>query len=832
MNLTRRQFVKSAAAAATLVAAGITPEIGVREAEAKLADIQWDKIPCRFCGTGCGVLVGVKDGKIVASKGDPEAPVNRGLNCIKGYFLAKIQYGADRLTHPLMRKKDGKYDKNGELTRVSWDEALDTIAATMRKELDANGGQGKTIAMFGSGQWTIPEGYAAAKWFKGGLRSNHLDPNARHCMASAVVGFMTSFGIDEPMGCYDDIEAADTFVLWGSNMAEMHPVLYSRVAARKLSHPGVKLYNLTTFSNRSTEMADKEILFHPQTDLALINCLCKIIIDKGWVNEAFVRDHCAFMISDFNIGYGLDDLKEYEPNDQKADFDAFKAFLNGDYKALARFNKAEAKVDYTQYRYYIDNYSPENVAKLTGIPVATLYELAAEYGDPARKVTSFWTMGFNQHTRGSWVNNLIYNLHLLVGKISEPGNSPYSLTGQPSACGTAREVGTFSHRLPADMVVTNKDHRDIAERIWQVPAGTIPDKPGVHAVKMVRFVDLGKINVFWSQCTNPMQDFANVDRYRKGVRKPHVLYICSDAYPTRSTELADIVLPTAMWAEKEGAFGNAERRTQFWRKQVDAPGEAKSDLWQIVQVAKRLGMGNLFERFYGVDDPRQKYPLRANWPHDDADREAGFNLHQAIWEEYRLFGAGHGHDLAPYDTYHEVRGLRWPVINGKETQWRFREGYDPMVEPGKGVYFYGNAKKNGGRANIWIRAYEPAAEEPDHDYPLWLCTGRVLEHWHSGTMTNRVAELHRAYPHATVAMNEADAKQLGIQRGDKVRVASRRGEVIARADLGGRAQPPAGLVFVPWFDEDVMINSVTLDAFCPMSRETDYKKCAVKVTKV
>jgi nitrate reductase NapA len=831
MDLTRRQFVKSAAVATTLAAAGITPEIGVSEAEAALADVKWDKIPCRFCGTGCGVMVGVKDGKIVASKGDPEAPVNRGLNCIKGYFLPKIQYGADRLTQPLMRKKGGHFAKDGELTPVSWDEALDTIAQRMKAEIAANNGMGNTIAMFGSGQWTVFEGYAAAKWFKAGLRSNNLDPNARHCMASAVVGFMTTFGIDEPMGCYDDIEAADTFVLWGANMAEMHPVLYSRVAARKLGHPGCKLFNLTTFSNRSSEVADKEVIFAPQTDLALLNCISKIIIDKGWVNERFVNDHCQFMIADFNIGYGLDDHKEYNPNVQKADFEAFKQFLNGNYKHLDRFNLADKGVDYGKYQYYIDDYSPRTVAKLTKVPVDTIYELAAEYGDPQRKVTSFWTMGFNQHTRGSWVNNLIYNVHLLTGKISEPGNSPYSLTGQPSACGTAREVGTFSHRLPADMVVDNEDHRKMAEKIWQVPAGTIPAKPGTHAVKMVRYVDLGKINVFWSMCANPMQDFANLNRFRAGVRKPHCLYIHSDPYPNRSTELADIVLPTAMWAEKEGAFGNAERRTQFWRKQVDAPGESKSDLWQVIEVAKRTGHGALFERFYGVADPRQMYPLRQGWPHDDAAIEAGFNVQQAIFEEYRLFGEGHGHDLAPYDTYHQVRGLRWPVINGKETQWRFREGYDPMVPPGKGVYFYGNAKKNGGRANIWLRSYEPAAEVPDTDYPLWLCTGRVLEHWHSGTMTNRVPELHRAYPHATVAIHPEDAGKLGIKRGDKVRVASRRGEVIARADIGGRAQPPAGMVYVPWFDEDVMINTVTLDAFCPMSRETDYKKCAVKVEK-
>jgi nitrate reductase NapA len=197
--------------------------------------VRWDKAPCRFCGTGCAVMVGVQDGRVVATQGDPDAPVNRGLNCIKGYFLSKIMYGKDRLTTPLLRKKNGQYDKNGEFVPVSWDEAFDLMASKWKEALKADGPAG--MGMFGSGQWTIFEGYAASKLWKAGFRSNNLDPNARHCMASAVTGFMRTFGIDEPMGCYDDIEQADAFVLWGSNMAEMHPVLWSRITDRRLSAP-------------------------------------------------------------------------------------------------------------------------------------------------------------------------------------------------------------------------------------------------------------------------------------------------------------------------------------------------------------------------------------------------------------------------------------------------------------------------------------------------------------------------------------------------------------------------------------------------------------------
>ena len=198
-----------------------------------VTELKWDKAPCRFCGTGCGVMVATKAGRVVATHGDMKAEVNRGLNCVKGYFLSKVMYGHDRLTHPLLRKRSGRYDKNGEFTRVSWDEAFDVMAEKFKDALRRRGPAG--VGMFGSGQWTIWEGYAANKLFKAGFRSNNLDPNARHCMASAVMGFMCTFGIDEPMGCYDDFEAADAFVLWGSNMAEMHPILWTRVTDRRLS---------------------------------------------------------------------------------------------------------------------------------------------------------------------------------------------------------------------------------------------------------------------------------------------------------------------------------------------------------------------------------------------------------------------------------------------------------------------------------------------------------------------------------------------------------------------------------------------------------------------
>ncbi|VAX14940.1 Periplasmic nitrate reductase [hydrothermal vent metagenome] len=821
MDLSRRDFIKSSAAAATLAAATGMP----LPATAANDGIKWDKAVCRFCGTGCGILAGVKNNRVVATKGDPDAPVNRGLNCIKGYFLSKIQYGEDRLKKPLIRMKNGKFDKNGDFKEATWDQAFDLIESKYREVLKKKGPDG--VAMFGSGQWTIWEGYAAVKFMKAGLRSNNLDPNARHCMASAVAGFMKTFGIDEPMGSYDDIEHADTFVLWGANMSEMHPILFSRIMNRKLSNKGVKLYNMSTIDNRSSALADDVLIFTPQSDLAIANYIANYIIQTGAVNEAFVKKHCNFKVGPTDIGYGLrasHPLEQGQKNRNKAG--------------------AGKMTDFAAYKKFVSEYDIEKAHKISGVPKDKLLTLAKQYADPKRRVTSFWTMGMNQHTRGTWINNIVYNIHLLTGKISTPGNSPYSLTGQPSACGTAREVGTFAHRLPADMVVKKKPHRDIAEKIWDLPEGTVNPKVGTHAVKMMRALEDKKVNLLWVMCANAFQDFPNLNNWIKAARDPENFIVTSEIYPCASTQVADVILPTAMIYEKEGAYGNAERRTQFWHQQVKVNDDRRSDLWQLAEISKRFKLEEVWPADLIAKRPDLKgktvydqmfgrlakeFPAPSSGLNDEAEH-FGFYIQKALFEEYRKFGAGHGHDMAPFDTYHKVRGLKWPVVNGKETERRFVEGSDPYVPAGAGYSFYGN-KATGNRANIWLRPYAPAAESPDGKFPLWLCTGRVLEHWHSGTMTRRVSELYRAVPSATVSIHPDDAKAKGIKRNDLVKVESRRGHIVARAEILGRNKVPKGLIYVPWFDESILINKVTLDATCPISKQSDFKKCAVKISK-
>ncbi|MBP0620751.1 periplasmic nitrate reductase subunit alpha [Cupriavidus consociatus] len=831
MNISRRDFIKQTAVAATASVAGVTLPAGAANfvTDSEVTKLKWSKAPCRFCGTGCGVTVAVRDNKVVATNGDPQAEVNKGLNCVKGYFLSKIMYGQDRLTKPLLRMKNGKYDKNGEFAPVTWERAFDEMEQQFKRVLKEKGPT--AVGMFGSGQWTVWEGYAASKLYKAGFRSNNIDPNARHCMASAVQGFMRTFGMDEPMGCYDDFEAADAFVLWGSNMAEMHPILWTRITDRRLSHPKTRVAVLSTFTHRSFDLADIPVIFKPQTDLAMMNYIAHYIIKNNKVNKDFVNKHTVFKEGVTNIGYGL-----------RPDHPLQKAAKN------AADPGASRPITFDDFARFVAKYDADTVSKLSGVPKAKLDQLAELYADPNIKVMSLWTMGFNQHTRGSWANNMVYNLHLLTGKIATPGNSPFSLTGQPSACGTAREVGTFSHRLPADMVVTNPKHREEAERIWKLPAGTIPDKPGYHAVLQNRMLKDGKLNAYWVQVNNNMQAAANLmEEGLPGYRNPANFIVVSDAYPTVTALAADLILPSAMWVEKEGAYGNAERRTQFWHQLVDAPGEARSDLWQLMEFSKRFKVEDVWPADLIAKKPEyrgktlfdvlyrngqvDKFPLKeVSAEYNNAEAKAfGFYVQKGLFEEYATFGRGHGHDLAPFDAYHQARGLRWPVVNGKETRWRYREGSDPYVKAGTGYQFYGNPD---GKAVIFALPYEPPAESPDKEYPYWLVTGRVLEHWHSGSMTRRVPELYRAFPNAVVFMHPEDARAMGLRRGVEVEVVSRRGSMRSRVETRGRDAPPRGLVFVPWFDASQLINKVTLDATCPISLQTDFKKCAVKIVKV
>ncbi len=851
MELSRRTFVKAGAVALASAAAGGT--LGVLPGCSPAASSGASGVAaggdtvktvgvCRFCGCGCGVIVEAKDGRLISVTGDPDNGSSRGLNCVKGYYLANALYGEDRLTKPLIRDDKSTKGTEGGLREASWEEALDLVASKLRETWKADKSR---LAFWGSGQQPIVEGYATAKFWKAGLLSNNIDPNARLCMASAVVGFMNIFQTDEPAGCYADIDETDVFVTWGANMAEAHPMLYSRLTARKLADDKVRHYDVTTMATRTSASADKVLMFRPGTDIAIANAIANYLIQNNLYDKAFVEDHIQFKQGTENIGNSFED--GYDASDVGKTVDAVE------------------NITFEQFAERLAPYTLEYAAELSGVPAEDIRELAEVFADKSRKVLSLWTMGVNQHNRGTWMNHCIYNIHFLTGRYALPGDGAFSLTGQPSACGTAREVGTFSHRLPADLLVAKAPHRRYTEAVWNLPEGYLDaiEKPGMHTVKMFRELSKGNVDFLWSAHNNWAVSMPNLTRFlgrgdedKKGI---YDCFICvSEVYPTLSTQYADVVLPAAMWVEREGAFGNGERRTAVFEKAIDPPGEAKWDLWMLMEIAKRvldgevIGGQDAFDTLFGQVYDKQAADFTGT------QRE----VCRALWEEYRTFSNPQlnpkaseinaaeklkmeAKQLAPYDLYIEDHGLTWPVreVDGQwlPTLWRFcdgpqEDGFDQLgvaqygqQDKAAGVSFYKSADQ---RPSAVFRPYEPPAEEPSDQYPFWLCTGRLLEHWHTGSMTRRVPELHRALPQALLDVNPADCEQLGVKDGDMVRVSSRYGSFDIQVSTAGRTAPPQGIVFAPFFAEETLVNLAVQDVYCPLSKEPDFKKTCVSIRKV
>ena len=789
----------AAATAAIAVRSPITSGLPVIAAEGMDSGLEWNKAPCRFCGVGCHVQVGVDRGRVVAIAGDKHAEVNRGLLCVKGYHVGAIMYGTDRLTQPLLRK-------GGELVAISWEEAIDTIAKRIMRAPEK-------FAFYGSGQWTIPEGYAAQTFMKAGLANSHIDANSRLCMASAVTGFMATYGVDEPAGCYDDLDACDVVIIWGNNPAENHPVLFSRLIDRpKHGVDGrqqpVHVIDIGTRRTQTSELATEFVLMNPQGDVAIALGIMHLLVAENRYDAEFVEKHCNFRA-----------LQENNPT------------LLGEAISLDEFKRRILK------------YTPDYVSELSGVPASKIRELAQLFADRERRITSLWCMGMNQHTMGTAVNSLVHGVHLLSGHFGRPGDAPTSLTGQPSACGTVREVGTLAHALPGGRLVVNPEHRSQCEQFWNLPKGRINPTPGYDTLRMFEQFSTpsdggGDIDTLFVQVTNPAQTLPNLNKFFANRDElSDKFLIVADVYPTATTEVADLILPAAMWVEKNGMFGNSERRTQQWFKMVDPPGDARDDCWMTIAIAHRLlelgheGMrdkdGNFIFRV--EDEEGNEVPI---W---EWDHYYDVNVDQVLFEQYRKFTTLKHKNLAPYDEYVQTRGLRWPVVqqldgSWRETRFRFVGSDDPFVAEDKTIEFY-HSTTDDGRAQIWFHDYQSPPEIPDETYPLWLCTGRVLEHWHTGSMTRRISQLNRAMPSAYVEVHPDDADAMNLRQGEFVVVESRRGSIELPVWINGRGRPPQGSIFVPFFDETKLINLVTLDAVDPFSKQPDYKKCAARIRR-
>jgi nitrate reductase NapA len=762
LKFTRRQVLKASAAAAAMAALGgcgtaKDPRSDVAPTPSPMAGVEvdrWFKTVCRYCGVGCGLEVGVKNGRAVSIRGHKDNPVNKGTLCVKAYFLTAAIYGDDRLKKPLIKE-------NGTFREASWDEALGLMTAKFKEAVASSGVD--SVAYYGSGQSSIDEGYLINKLFKGCIGTNNIEGQPRTCMASAVAGYISTYGRDAPMGHYGDIEHADVFFIIGSNMAEAHPIIYARVAERKQSNPKCKVIVADPRTTRTFELADYKLIFKPGYDLALLNAMAYVIVKEGLYDQDFISKHVNFK-------------QTVDGNHQDRSFENYVQFL--------------------------EDYTPEKAEKVCGIPAETIVEVARIFADKSLNTLSMWTMGVNQRIQGTFANNLIHNLHLLTGKLGKDGNSPFSLTGQPTAMGSVRETGALSHLLPGQRLVADEQARKDVAAVWGVDPNNIQPRPGLHTTAMFQAALEGKIKWMWVVCTNPGHSLPNLHMIRGALEKTFL--VVSEAYhPTRTSELADIVLPAAFWCEKEGFYGNAERRTQHMAKAIEPVGpDVKPDSWAMLEFAKRLGFGDKFEHYKSVKD---------------------------VFNEYRQLTIGRM-ELATYDEYVDVQGLLWPVVNGKESKKRYVYPDDPYVKAEEKYKFYG---KPDGRAWIFLRPQGSPFEVPDAEYPYWFSTGRQLEHWHTRTSTRHAPELERIASNY-VELHPDDAQRDGIKDGDEVIVTSRRGAVKLKARVGGRGTPQPGMLFSPMHDMELarLVNFLGHSAVDPVSFQMEaFKIMAAKISK-
>ncbi|HEY0673564.1 MAG TPA: molybdopterin-dependent oxidoreductase [Longimicrobiales bacterium] len=764
-SLDRRMFLK------LLAVTGATPAVLNAQADSRpqaSSRLTWQKTSCRLCGVGCGMLVGIQNGRAVAVKGDVDAASSKGLACVKGYYAVQALYGSDRLRHALIRR-------HGALVPVALTEAYDLIARRLREAVQRYG-KG-SVALYGSGQWSLTDAYVAGKFWKGAIGSNHIDTSARLYSASARMGALGSVGVDGSLNSFDDLEHADIIVLWNHNIAETDPVLFSRILARRRTQR-VRVIELATRTTRTSYGVDRSIRYAPHAELAIAHAISHEIVSRHAEDRAFIEKYAGFRKGSDKIGYGLAE----EP-------------------VIA--DEIEAAT-WKEYGKFLAQYSARRTEKTTGVAPEDISWLAALYADRARKVISIWGAEVNQHTRGTWVNNSIHNIHLLVGKVATQGNGVLSLNPQAHGGSALQEAGALPHALPRGDVGNAQD-RELAARIWRIPPGRIDPRPGHTALSMFRALERGDLRFLWIQGSNPVVSLPNLRRYRPALGREDSFVVVSEAYPTPTTDIADVVLPAALWLERAAIYDDSGRRLQCGAALVEPPGDARADAWHMIEIARRLGFAPMF-------------------PWTQATHA------EQSWNEYIRFHAHPSDRLPTWAVLRAGGGASWPSVSGQGTRWRCNTRHDPAADKAHGDFdFYGHADH---RAWIWLRPYEPPAEMPDADYPFWLTTGSVLEHAGTGSLTRRIPTLHRAVPRAYAELNARDAEELGIRNGGRVRLVSRRGALELPARVNMRSQPARGQVFVPSFDEHAPINLLTLDACCPLSGQPDYQKCAVRVERV
>ncbi len=748
-----------------------TPYLGdwpVRVDERTIAEPdQWVQSACVLCSNGCGLDIGVKDGLIVGVRGRAVDPVNRGRLGPKGLHGWIANDSRERLTKPLIRRQ-------GKLVEASWDEAMDLIVRRSQEICQQH--TSGAIGFYTTGQLFIEEYYTLGVLGKAGLGTPHMDGNTRLCTATSAAALKSSFGSDGQPGSYTDLDTTDAILHVGHNIASQQTVLWMRILDRRRGPKPPKLVVIDPRKTATAKEADVHLALKVGTNIPVMNGLLNLIIAAGQIDRAYIDAH--------TVGFEV-------------------------------------------LRQTVSQWPPERVEQVANVPADQL-RAAAEILGTAPTLVSTALQGVYQSMQATAAACQVNNLHLLRGLIGRPGCGIYQMNGQPTAQNT-RECGADGD-LPAFRNWDNPEHVAELAKLWNVDVNVIPHwSPPTHAMQIFRYCEQGSIKLLWISATNPAVSMPELARIRRILQKEDLFVIAQDAFMTETTELADVVLPAAIWGEKTGCHTNVDRTVHISHKAIDPPGEARSDFDIFVDYARRM-------------DFRDK----------DGAPLIKWNTPEEAFEAWKECTHGRPCDYTglSYAKLSQGGGIQWPCneqfpsgtphlyTDGQfNTRYDYCETYGHDLDTGAATTPE-EYRANDPQGKAFLRAadYLPPHEQPNEEYPLWLTTGRVVYHFHTRTKTGRSKELHAAAPDAFVQISEQDAQQYGITAGDMVEVVSRRGRVVEKAMVGD-IEP--GVVFIPFHygywdhcDRPRAVNELTITEWDPVSKQPHFKYAAVRIRKL
>jgi anaerobic selenocysteine-containing dehydrogenase len=734
---------------------------------------RWVQSACVLCSNGCAVDIAVAGGRIVGVRGRAVDRINHGRLGPKGLFGWQANNSPDRLTQPLVRRE-------GKLHPTDWDEAMAAVAERARRLLAEKGPL--SLGFYTSGQLFLEDYYTQALVVRGGIGTPHLDGNTRLCTATASSALKESFGADGQPGSYEDLDSCDTLFLVGHNVAETQTVMWSRILDRLAGAERPRLVVVDPRRTVAAREADLHLPIKNGTNLALLNAIQHELIANGWIDQDWIAAHTV----------GFDKLKEV-----------------------------------------VAEHPVERAAEVCAVPADDIRRAARILGQ-AERLVSTCLQGVYQSNQATASAVQVNNINLLRGMIGKPGCAPFQLNGQPTAQNT-RETGANGD-LPAAHNWQNRAHVERLAEYWNLEPLQIPAwGPPTHAMQIFRYAEEGAIEFLWITGTNPAVSLPELHRIRSILEQERLFVVVSDAFLSETAQLADVVLPAAIWGEKTGTFTNLDRTVHLSEKAVDPPGEARTDMEMFLEFATRL-------------DLRDK----------DGEPLIKWSTAEECFDAFRELSKGKPIDYSglTYDRLRSGSGIQWPVTDAEPdgtqrmyTDGRFHTDGDETqdwghdLETGASFQRLHHAElEANGKAILKAAHFRPGVEMPDDDYPLSLATGRTVYHFHTRTKTGRAPELDAAAAEPWVELAPADAESLGVTDGDLVRLTSPRGEVGAPARIGGVRE---GVVFIPfhygYWDEQNgsepngrarAANELTITAWDPVSKQPLFKAGKVKVEKI